>query len=902
MGPTRSSKRPNQVILFSENTDPSTQAELRRSLRRSLPAGSVPNPVPTKHGKKKALGAVGTRRSLREISADLDDAPLSARVSAASSLQGSPVKSASLPRGSMVTEAHLAHVQDSIRKKKRSIQTSVPSEVVSLEEDALVVERTTRSRAASTDEASPEYVDVQKKRKSARLSGITAGFTSVEKEAHAVGRTSRSIVASADEASSDNRDVEVEKKRKSTRLSGLLAALERTSRSRVASADEGPFDDVELLMKRKSVYITGIPSEVHSLEESGMDDSSSDDTEVQKRRKSTRLSGISSDTILGDARSGLASRASRNTSPYKPEARRERESALLSGASSEHAENVPVSSTVYISVGPVPLIPSRKTRRQIRRFLNSPLPAIFSHSTGPKKDMGTLLLEYGVEKVNTDSTSKRKYKRRKTALELPPALCAWMERGRRRRLGKEAGDASVDAKMPRVTSRPPGAYARDAERNWAGESDELYARKDYLPGGMYSSILKYDTPFKQGRRELPAVPRNPDLPALPLPLYYGKTLMDTEVDFELPYDLMTFAEHGGGVKAIFSELAKKPPSQFTKISRNIFVDRKPQRAKEVAICHCETPEDGSAACLENCLNRCMMIECSPKHCPAQEACTNQRFRNRESVKDIRVVWTAGRGYGLQSTTPIIRNSLVLEYRGEIISQETCRDRMRDMYADEENYYFLNYDGSEVIDGCRKGTDARMVDGEYCVGLFSTSDIPADQELTYDYRFESFGPMQPCLCGARSCRARVVKPRKPKPPRPLTDRELAIARHWKQELRNRYANLLKHRGLYSGIGVFLPRNAVLGAPKVLITSPVGTGKGPGTVDGDGRRRRSGAVAKLHEGEVGDTPAKDEREGRRPRRTLEDVLEELTRVADEKMDSEDDDDDEEEDGLPLFVDAN
>ncbi|KAI8921443.1 hypothetical protein DFJ77DRAFT_426568, partial [Powellomyces hirtus] len=256
-------------------------------------------------------------------------------------------------------------------------------------------------------------------------------------------------------------------------------------------------------------------------------------------------------------------------------------------------------------------------------------------------------------------------------------------------------------------------------------------------------------------------------PVLPLPMYYGLTLLSTQVDFTLPFDLFTYANLApGGVQAVYAQNPQKPPSHFQKISKNIFVDRRPAKCKETAVCHCEIPADGSSACIENCLNRCMMIECNPETCPAAEKCANQRFRNRESVDGIQVVWTSGRGYGLRSTTRIPPSTLVLEYRGEIISQETCLDRMHDMYANLENYYFLNYARGEVIDACRKGTDARfvnhscepnchiekwMVDGEFAVGLFATKTIEPGQELTYDYRFESFGPMQRCLCGAETCR-------------------------------------------------------------------------------------------------------------------------------------------------------
>ena len=88
------------------------------------------------------------------------------------------------------------------------------------------------------------------------------------------------------------------------------------------------------------------------------------------------------------------------------------------------------------------------------------------------------------------------------------------------------------------------------------------------------------------------------------------------------------------------------------------------------------------------------------------------------------------------------------------------------YSQSKHYYFLDYEGGEVIDGCQKGNIARFINhscepncriekwtigGEYRIAVFAERDIPVDQELTYDYRFESFGLNQKCLCGSLNCR-------------------------------------------------------------------------------------------------------------------------------------------------------
>ncbi|KAI8852354.1 hypothetical protein BC829DRAFT_360616, partial [Chytridium lagenaria] len=279
----------------------------------------------------------------------------------------------------------------------------------------------------------------------------------------------------------------------------------------------------------------------------------------------------------------------------------------------------------------------------------------------------------------------------------------------------------------------------------------LYAKKQYVKAGLYSRFYKVDDGgMVEGRFEMK------------MPVYYGETLMETEEDFELPHDF--------GVEYVFSLLLNVPfflsvSWRFFDFYLDIFVDRKPKKPLEVK-CNCVPPEDGSGGCTDNCLNRCMFMECSSEACPCGDQCTNQNFQKNDSNPNLEVYWTEARGYGLRTTAPIPRNSLVIEYRGDVISQNTCIDRMSTIYKDYDNHYFLNYAPGEVIDACRRGTEARFVNhccepnchiekwsvcGEFCVGVFASEDIPAGKEITYDYRFEAFGPMQRCLCGAPGCR-------------------------------------------------------------------------------------------------------------------------------------------------------
>ncbi|ORY45729.1 SET domain-containing protein, partial [Rhizoclosmatium globosum] len=204
---------------------------------------------------------------------------------------------------------------------------------------------------------------------------------------------------------------------------------------------------------------------------------------------------------------------------------------------------------------------------------------------------------------------------------------------------------------------------------------------------------------------------------------------------------------------------------------DIFVDRKPRKPAEIPLCMCVVPEDGSPACGKDCLNRLMQFECIEGNCATGTTCSNQSFQRSLSASlsptgGLEICETSGRGFGIRTTRTFPKNTFLMEYCGEIISAETSRHRMETIYKDMTHYYFLNYDKSEVIDGCRKGSDARfvnhscnpncriekwVVNGEYCVGLFTERELEAGEEVTYDYRFESFGDMKKCMCGARGCR-------------------------------------------------------------------------------------------------------------------------------------------------------
>ncbi|KAJ3270573.1 Histone-Lysine N-Methyltransferase ash1l [Terramyces sp. JEL0728] len=307
-----------------------------------------------------------------------------------------------------------------------------------------------------------------------------------------------------------------------------------------------------------------------------------------------------------------------------------------------------------------------------------------------------------------------------------------------------------------IILQPWGTKSEHYSNQWDGQLKALYNKKKFLKSGLYAEEAedKVHPKFYTDENF-----------HFPLPINEGEALLSNIAHFDIPHDIKLFVDLNGGVKEVKRSYSTNIPTSFQTIPKNIYVDRKPRKVEVPAICHCELPDDGSPACGASCLNRCMYIECT-SDCPNGNRCSNKRFEQKQTVKKISVIKCPGRGFGLQTQEFIPKNKFIMEYRGEIISDATTRERMRTIYANASNHYFLNYGFGEVIDGYRKGTIARFAnhscdpnchiekwsyDGECRIGLFALKDIQPGSELTYDYKFESFGPLQKCFCQSESCR-------------------------------------------------------------------------------------------------------------------------------------------------------
>ncbi|KAG7402393.1 Gametoproteintin-binding protein 2 [Phytophthora boehmeriae] len=217
------------------------------------------------------------------------------------------------------------------------------------------------------------------------------------------------------------------------------------------------------------------------------------------------------------------------------------------------------------------------------------------------------------------------------------------------------------------------------------------------------------------------------------------------------------------------------------IEHNVYVQRKERSlpADEVTRCSCKLPTgEGELGCLDGCLNRAALIECIPGFCKCGDRCDNQRIQ-RGTMPATQLFDCGGKGLGLKLLEDIKAGSFVGEYMGEIVTEQEYYMR-RVLYHNEKHRYMMVLSGGEVIDATRMGGRARFINhscspncgvekwdinGEERCGIFALRDIFAGEELTFDYKFESFSKAEitECLCGAPNCRQvigmnnRVAKP-------------------------------------------------------------------------------------------------------------------------------------------------
>ncbi|XP_039291207.1 LOW QUALITY PROTEIN: uncharacterized protein LOC111050219 [Nilaparvata lugens] len=311
-------------------------------------------------------------------------------------------------------------------------------------------------------------------------------------------------------------------------------------------------------------------------------------------------------------------------------------------------------------------------------------------------------------------------------------------------------------------------------------------RKRYLTAGLFSDVYKRggrqdggDHSHERDRdrdRDRDWRVYRPDehrYGLMPAPIYCAKWVRQRRVHFQLPHDLWWLHKH--------SRLPGRdvvPSWNHKKIRTNVYYDVKPSYMYEAQACNCNLPpaqgvQGGQGGkpppgCGEDCINRLIYTECSPRLCPCKQHCSNQRIQRHEWAPGLVKFMTADKGWGVKTRHPIRTGEFILEYVGEVVSEREFKSRMASRYHSDTHHYCLHLDGGLVIDGHRMGGDGRFVNhscepncemqkwsvnGLFRMALFALRDIRPHEELTYDYNFALFNPKegQPCLCKSSRCR-------------------------------------------------------------------------------------------------------------------------------------------------------
>lgn len=230
----------------------------------------------------------------------------------------------------------------------------------------------------------------------------------------------------------------------------------------------------------------------------------------------------------------------------------------------------------------------------------------------------------------------------------------------------------------------------DGDINQSGSSfaiprKPVPARKEkrWLEQGLYVGQTRdFDgrlTESKNKRKHEAAAPME-ETSTLRMPMFAGERMLKNGRDFKLPFD-------------IFSPLppGQPRPDEWRKTNKNVFVGDAAQvwrhsKPQEHSTCMCKE----ETGCDDNCMNRYMFYECDSANCKLQN-CTNRSFHSlAERTKvggkfriGVEVMQTKDRGFGVRSNRCFTPNQAIVEYTGEIITQDECDKRMHTLYKDNE---------------------------------------------------------------------------------------------------------------------------------------------------------------------------------------------------------------------------
>ena len=150
-----------------------------------------------------------------------------------------------------------------------------------------------------------------------------------------------------------------------------------------------------------------------------------------------------------------------------------------------------------------------------------------------------------------------------------------------------------------------------------------------------------------------------------------------------------------------------------------------------------------------------------------------RKRRRAPLYELRRSKIQGRG--VFAARRIRPGQRIIEYAGERITPDEGDRRYDDARMKRHHTFLFSLDKKTVIDGNRKGNDARYINHScdpnceaVTVGkkifIFAKKNIQPGVELAYDYKYEWSNDKRDielyrCECGSARCRGTIMKPKR-----------------------------------------------------------------------------------------------------------------------------------------------
>ena len=231
-------------------------------------------------------------------------------------------------------------------------------------------------------------------------------------------------------------------------------------------------------------------------------------------------------------------------------------------------------------------------------------------------------------------------------------------------------------------------------------------------------------------------------------------------------DLFKYVDHHLSLNSRSSNVDHSEPPEYSTINK--FQNRKIEKNIREYVIREILDDDNSCDCANKKINLSLSIICKDPPDDCMTSFLNEKKTQVFSIND--------KQKGLRAVELIERGEFIIEYVGEIIDENTWKERTSKIKNNElyngmsyfvslitlkGDKYFIDagnikkannarYANSSCEPNAELQTWADAVTGLLRVGLFALKDIPKDEEIKWLYGKEFFSGDKPCECGSAKC--------------------------------------------------------------------------------------------------------------------------------------------------------